>query len=118
MNGFAIKDGSLRAVDSADDLLDGETFSAEIPTPWPPISAVNEALAASIRAQRDNLLSTIYDKGVLIVQRAIRLNGDADGKLAAKLHDLDEYAVALQNVPEQPGFPQTIAWPTAPTETL
>lgn len=77
-----------------------------------------DRLAADVRAKRDNLLSTIYDKGVLIVQRAIRLNGDADGKLAAKLHDLDEYAVALQNVPEQPGFPQTITWPTAPTETL
>lgn len=78
----------------------------------------DEQLANQARSQRDALLSSVYDKGVLIVQRAIRLNGDADGKLAAKLHQLDEYAVALQSVPSQDGFPQAITWPTAPTEEL
>ena len=92
------------------EATDAQIASAKAPTP--------DQLATSARSQRDALLSDVYDKGVLMIQRAIRLNGDADGSLAAKLHALDEYAVALQNVPEQAGFPQTITWPTAPTETL
>lgn len=116
--GYAIIGNSMRAVDSAEDCVEGETYYDDLPTPWPPISAVNEGLAISARAKRDGLLSDVYDKGVLMAQRAIRLNGDADGKLAAKLHELDQYAVALQNVPKQTGFPQTITWPTAPTDGL
>jgi hypothetical protein len=31
-----------------------------------------------------------------------------------KIAELDAYATLLQELPEQPGFPQTITWPAAP----
>lgn len=77
--------------------------------------------ADAIRAQRDALLRNVYDVGVIWVQRELRMaTGDAPrtGALNAKLAELDAYAVALQSVPEQPGFPSTINWPTPPTRSL
>ena len=44
MSGFAINGGSLRAVDSAEDCLQGETFSTDIPVPWPPAPTTAQQL--------------------------------------------------------------------------
>jgi hypothetical protein len=76
-----------------------------------------EELAASARKDRDSLLRDICDTAVLMIQRELRMTVDTDRitYLNAKLVEVDEYAVALQNVPEQEGFPQTIVWPVAPT---
>lgn len=78
----------------------------------------NEALAESARKTRDDILRNFCDIGVLMIQRAIRMEADAAKKVAlnAKLAELDAYAVALQDVPQQEGFPTNIVWPVAPTE--
>ena len=82
--------------------------------PPPPTS---EQLASIARATRDALLSSVYDVGIIMALRARRLASTpaeisyADGKIA----ELDAYAEALQAVPDQPGFPASITWPTVPT---
>lgn len=82
----------------------------------PPVP--ESVLASNARAMRDQLLRDNYDRGILMAQRYIRLAltpeeiSYAEGKIA----ELDSYAQALQEIPDQPGFPQTITWPTAPTK--
>lgn len=86
-----------------------------------PQEEIDVELAAQARAQRDSILRNVYDVGVIWVQRELRLaSGDAPriAALNGKLAELDDYAVALQEVPEQPGFPNTINWPTQPTRLL
>lgn len=78
----------------------------------------NVELAAAARQIRETLLRGIYDPGINMALRAIRMAATpeeiayAEGKVA----ELDSYAEALQNVPEQVGFPQNIVWPVAPTQ--
>ena len=75
-------------------------------------------LAASARNQRDTALRGIYDPGILMAQRALRMAQTPEEIAYAegKISELDNYAEALQNIPEQPGFPQTISWPATPTK--
>jgi hypothetical protein len=76
-----------------------------------------DQLAITVRNQRDYALRSIYDPGILMAQRALRMAASpeessyAEGKIA----ELDAYAEALTEIPEQAGFPQTIVWPVAPT---
>lgn len=69
-----------------------------------------------IRAQRDVLLISIYDKGINMALRALRLAVSpedlayAEGKIA----ELDAYAEALTSIPEQDGFPGNVDWPETP----
>ena len=92
---------------------DGSVFAAPVV-----VGPDNAQLAANARQQRDVLFRTIADPGTLMAQRALRLAilpADityAEGKLA----EIDAYAVALQGVPDQVGFPVTINWPVAPTK--
>lgn len=81
-----------------------------------PDATNNEALEESVRQERDRLMRDKYDQGVMLVQRMIRMSSDAEQitYLEGKLAELDVYAVALQDVPEQPGFPETVTWPTIP----
>lgn len=76
-----------------------------------------DALASSARQQRDFLFRTISDPGTLMAERALRLaTAPTDITYAQdKLAEMDAYAVALQGIAEQTGFPVTINWPTAPT---
>lgn len=76
-----------------------------------------ERLASDARIERDRLLRDIYDIGVIAIGRALRLTSvDAEiTAINAKLAELDAYAVALLNVPQQAAFPVTINWPEAPT---
>lgn len=91
---------------------DGTTFAAPVVTP-----PDNTQLAADARQQRDALFRTVSDPGTLMALRAVRLATTpaettyAQGKLA----EMDAYAVALQGIAEQAGFPVTINWPTIPT---
>lgn len=77
-------------------------------------------LAASVRAQRDMLLDRVYDRGVSMVKRALRMETEDKiiTSLNEKLAELDKYANYLQNIPEQKGFPQDVKWPTQPEAEL
>lgn len=67
-------------------------------------------LIAQGRAERDRQLRDVYDVGIIRAQRDERLGSDVSERVAA----LDAYAVALLDVPQQPGFPTTINWPDIP----
>lgn len=92
---------------------DGTVFAAPVP-----VVPDNNQLAYNARQQRDLLFRTVADPGTLMAQRAIRMATNPDDLAYAqdKLAEIDAYAVALQGVPEQAGFPLTIEWPTAPTK--
>ena len=72
-----------------------------------PITEVEWAAAAAVRATRDSLLVKHVDRFNAI--RFESLNG-------AKQKAWVEYRQALLNVPQQAGFPFTITWPTPPEE--
>lgn len=82
------------------------------PTPTP------EELSAAARLERDTRLKTIYDPGINMALRAVRMASTPEELSYAegKVIELDNYAQALEDVPEQSGFPQTIVWPAAPTK--
>jgi hypothetical protein len=76
------------------------------PTPGPDL----DRLAEHMRVERDIRLRTIYDVGVIMLQREERNGAD----VAEKFKILDDYAAALLDVPQQSGFPTTIIWPEDP----
>lgn len=77
-----------------------------------------EGLAEAARMERDSLLRSVYDPGINMALRALRMATTPEEQSYAegKVIELDNYAQALEDIPEQPGFPQTINWPTAPTK--
>lgn len=75
----------------------------------------SEQLARAARAQRDALLRNVYDPAVSILQRAIRMGEQG---AVAKLAEFDAWAVALQGIPGQEGFPENITWPERPAKEL
>ena len=93
------------------------TYADGVFTPPPPPPPDLVALAFAARAQRDYLLSYIYDRGISIAMRELRLTADSTriAYINGKVAELDAYAVALMEVPETEGFPLTINWPVEPT---
>lgn len=92
---------------------DGSVFSAPvIPEPS------SEELALVARIERERLLRTTYDPGIMMALRALRRASTPEQEAYAqgKIVELDNYAEALISIPDQVGFPQTITWPTAPTK--
>lgn len=92
---------------------DGEwSFSA--PVIIPPDET---QLAYEARAERERQLRAIYDPGINMALRALRMASTQEEQSYAegKVIELDNYAQSLEDIPDQPGFPQTIDWPTAPT---
>lgn len=91
----------------------GSVFSAPVV-----VQPSDEFLAWSARSERERQLRTVYDPGVMMALRALRMASTqeqidyAEGKIA----ELDMYAEALIAIPDQAGFPQTIIWPIAPTK--
>lgn len=77
-----------------------------------------EGLAEAARMERDSLLRSVYDPGINMALRALRMATTPEEQSYAegKVIELDNYAQALEDIPEQPGFPQAINWPTAPTK--
>jgi len=76
---------------------------------------------ASVRAERDNLLRTVYDSGTQMIRRELEtepLDPVYATKLLAKRTELHAYARLLQAVPEQAGFPDSVVWPEQPSEEL
>jgi len=90
----------------------GSVFAAPVVAGPDPIQ-----LAAEARLQRDNLFRTVSDPGTMMALRALRLATTPEETTYAqgKLAEVDAYAVALQGIAEQAGFPTTIIWPVAPT---
>lgn len=93
-------------------------FWGEIPDTDPRwIAFINQGVASVVRNTRDTLLRSVYDPGILMAQRALRMSSSPEETtyIEGKIVELDLYAEALLGVPEQPGFPNTIVWPVAPT---
>lgn len=96
----------------------GWTYSNGVFTPPPEPTLSDAELSYLARQQREMLLRSVYDPGILMAQRALRMAATpeeisyANGKIA----ELDEYAEALVAIPDQIGFPQTIIWPIEPTK--
>lgn len=76
-----------------------------------------EQREADARFLRDQKLRYYYDPGVMMCLRGLRMTEDPQqiSYIEGKLEELDLYAIALQEVPEQTGFPDNIIWPEAPT---
>lgn len=86
--------------------------------PPPPVPTPAE-LAAQARTERDRLMREEYDPAVMQLLRKRRVfvsvSGDPAG-IDAQLAAWDDYANALEAVPDQVGFPRDIIWPQAPVE--
>ncbi|GFM33274.1 phage tail assembly chaperone [Desulfovibrio subterraneus] len=76
-----------------------------------------EELAALGRAERDRLMREVYDPAMMQLLRRHRtaVTAGADtAEINASIAAWDAYAIALEGVPEQAGFPNEIVWPQAP----
>lgn len=74
----------------------------------PTQAELDEALSANLRAQRDQKLVQEVDP---IVTNPLRWAELTDAKQA----EWTQYRTDLLNMPDQAGFPNTVAWPTKPT---
>ena len=63
--------------------------------------------AEAVRAERDNILTTVVDPLVSNNLRWAELTADKQAEWAT-------YRTALLGVPQQGGFPHTVEWPTQP----
>jgi|GEM_PF-2162687 len=102
-------------------LLEGQSRGKRIvvrdgaPTLADPPPPTTEQIAARLRAQRDALLAPITDA----LQRHVLQTTYAQPTTLtdAEASALAAYAQALRDVPQQAGFPHTVAWPDAPAPT-
>jgi hypothetical protein len=63
----------------------------------------------------------VYDPAVMQFLRKRRVLSSASDDVAgidARLAEWDAYADALEVVPDQPGFPNSIEWPEAPSDSV
>ncbi|MBZ6456684.1 tail fiber assembly protein [Pseudomonas fluorescens group sp.] len=114
MNGYAVipSPWSCRPVDSEDDLVSGEIFYQDQPTPPLPVPTAEEVLASAL-AERDRLL-TIAALRIAPLQDAVDLD-DVTTEETFRLKKWKQYRVAVNRVPDQLGFPGAINWPDEPT---
>lgn len=79
---------------------------------------LKQPVIQAARQARDVLLREVYDVGVSMVMRGLRMTTDPDQiiYLNGKLAELDSYSIELLSVPEQEGFPDAIEWPSRPAE--
>lgn len=119
---------SMRAVEDGYVAQEGEVLfgwypsEEELRAAFPGRQAAQEAAAlaamgALVRAERDRQLREIYDAGINMALRGVRMSTSPEQLAYAegKVSELDEFAELLTLVPEQPGFPETIVWPPIPT---
>ena len=95
-----------------DTTIDNDAVMALIGTDFAAYVAPTQAeldaeTAAQVRGERDNILTTVVDP---LVSNPLRW---AD-LTAAKQAEWSAYRTDLLNVPQQAGFPHTVAWPTKP----
>lgn len=98
--------------------MDGDNFLE--PEPAPALPEDLNSLSEQARLKRDQLMSSVYDKAVAKIQREIRMSAGKKEKLAdlnSQLSAFDEYAVLLQDITQQEGFPENIEWPEAPAQS-
>lgn len=94
-------------------------WSGDTPVLTDPAPPSGAELASSARSKRDSLLRDVYDPGAHMLLRLQRTApAEQQVAIAAKLAALDAYAQALQEIPEQPGFPHSINWPAPPSKEL
>lgn len=123
----------VRFIDATQTLINVAFPSPQDPEVWPGLVEVEdddprylafmnpqpstEDLAAAARLERDGRLKAIYDAGINMALRGVRMASTPEELSYAegKVIELDNYAQALEDIPDQPGFPQTIDWPVAPT---
>ena len=78
---------------------------------------MKEAAAAAERlavvVSQTAALRATADKAIAPLQDAVDID-DATEADAAKLKAWKAYRVALNRLPNQPGYPATVEWPTAP----
>lgn len=80
-------------------------YAAPYVPPPPPPPPTDEEVAAQVRVERNRLLAE-SDWTQLADARS------AMGE--AKAAEWDAYRQALRDIPEQPGFPRDVEWPTKP----
>lgn len=99
-DGFNYASGTVR--------YDGQSWVPYVPPVDPSV----------VRTERDRLLRTVYDPGINMALRALRMASTPEEQSYAegKVIELDNYAQALEDIPERPDFPETIIWPIAPTK--
>jgi hypothetical protein len=92
----------------------GRPVAVDPPAPPAPNT---EELAALARAERDRLMREVYDPAMMQLLRRHRtaVTAGADtAEINASIAAWDAYAIALEGVPEQAGFPNEIVWPQEP----
>lgn len=128
MNAFIDVNGVLKAygfmvANGDDQLIEVDNSFNYVPgtvrydgESWVPYTAPVDPQV--VRTERDRLLRSVYDPGINMALRALRMaSTPAETAYAeGKISELDAYAEALVAIPDQPDFPQTITWPTAPTK--
>lgn len=78
------------------------------------MKAEQEAAKILANAQVETArLRLIADKAIAPLQDAVDID-DATPQEEALLKLWKKYRVALNRLPDQPGYPETIEWPTAP----
>lgn len=82
-------------------------------TQWvgPTAEALVAEIAAQVRAERDFILATVVDPIALNPLRWIDLSAEQQLTWA-------NYRRSLLDVPQQPGFPENVAWPAPPNEVI
>lgn len=93
-------------------------WSGPLPQPLDVSESTDQDTARIARRQRDALLRNVYDPAVAMLQRSARIDPDNAEQYTAKLAEFDAWAVALQAIPEQEGFPQNVVWPEQPSKEL
>ena len=89
--------------------VDGRPAWIDLPQPEPPTA---EELAVAAAAQRDELLALAAIR-IAPLQDAVDLD-EATGAETAALTAWRRYRIALNRLPDQPGYPSEISWPEAP----
>jgi len=98
----------------ADDPIGSELYARVVNGDFGPIAdydgpSAEESLATQMRAQRNAMLAQL-DTIVMNPLRWVQFTADQQAELAAYRQD-------LLNVPQQDGFPHSIAWPQKPLQS-
>lgn len=112
---YAIKNDqkSFRAIGSADELLDDEVYSEDLPV-LPAAVKTTDEMAVEAMAERDRLLALASTR-IAPLQYAVDL-GSATDQETTSLNLWKIYAIDVNRVQDQSSFPQQITWPEVPAE--
>lgn len=92
-----------------DMTIDNSELLSLIGSDYAPFSQIEHdvRVATMVRVQRDSKLTSEVDPVVSNPLRWADLSSEEQTEVAA-------YRTALLDVPQQPGFPSTVSWPTPP----